>query len=333
MGYGHIRTHALPYSHTPDTPIQEASMTANRPHPVSISTAWNAMKHTSGREMAAELLSLGFDTLELDVHVSRTMLQEVREMVRAGDLRISSLHNYCPLPDGIPREIAGGDALLLSAPDQKERRTAVGQTMETIDWAVRLGAQAVVLHLGRPYLIADQRSALRMIEVGMRDQAHELIRRGMAQRRMIRQPHLDAVIESVRELADHVRGTDVRLGLETRYYCFEFPTLDELQIIFDAVDSPSVGYWHDTGHAHIQQLLGVASQDDFLHRYGDRLVGMHLHNAVGSSDHRAITGGEIDFARIMSHVSEDTLLVLEIHKANAEDLVQSRQMISEMVNG
>ncbi len=306
-------------------------MTADNLHRIAVSTAWNAMKHTSGRAMAAELLGLGFDRLELDVHVSRRMIQEVREMVRAGEVSISSLHNYCPLPDGIPREIAGGDALLLSAPDQKERRRAVDESKATIDWAAQLGAGAVVLHLGRPYLIADQRSALRLIEVGMEEQARELIRLGMADREMIKRPYLDSVIASVRELADHAAGTGIRLGLETRYYCFEFPTLDELAAIFEAVDSPAVGYWHDTGHAHIQTILGVATQQDYLDRYGDRLVGMHLHGSAGASDHRPINGGDIDFSQILPHVREDTALVLEIHKGDAADLAQSRATMERLL--
>jgi sugar phosphate isomerase/epimerase len=277
--------------------------------------------------MVAELIDLGFDTLELDVHITRKMIQEVQEMVRAGDVRVSSLHNYCPLPDGIPREIAGGDALMLSAPDPRERRTAVDQSRETIDWAVRLGAKAVVLHLGRPYMIADQRTALRLIECGMRERAVELIRRGLEEREAIKQPHLGSVIESVRELADHARGAGVRLGLETRYYCFEFPAFDEFETILDEVDSPTVGYWHDTGHAHTQALLGVATQQDYLRRYGDRLVGMHLHDSVGSSDHRAVTQGEIDFSQIMPYVRDDTLLVLEVHKGDARDLVRSREAL------
>ncbi len=306
-------------------------MTTDTPHPISISTAWNAMKHTSGREMAAELLGLGFDTLELDVHVTRKMIQEVREMVSDGEVRISSLHNYCPLPDGIPREIAGGDALMLSSPDPKARRRAVDNARTTVDWAAELGAKAVVLHLGRPYLIADQRTALRLIEVGMTEQAVELIRLGLAERETIKQPHLDSVIESVRDLADHARGTGVRLGLETRYYCFEFPTCDELAVIFDAVDSPEVGYWHDTGHAYVQEILGVATQRDFLSRYGDRLIGMHLHNGIDGSDHWPITRGEIGFEEIVRYVQDDTVLVLEIHKGDDTELVRSRELMERLV--
>ena len=120
----------------------------------------------------------------------------------------------------------------------------------------------------------------------------------------------------------------VRLGLETRYYFAEIPSLDEFMMIFRNVQSPALGYWHDTGHAHVMETLGIATQNDFLTKYGDRLIGIHLHDAVGGSDHRAIGRGNVDFEKVLSYAKPETQLVLEIHgQAPASEIVKSRERI------
>ena len=138
---------------------------------LGISTAWNALRHKSGRKMAQELLDLGFDTLELNVHVTEPMLQEIEPMVKQGEVVICSLHNYCPTPKGVRREAAASVNIPIASPDSPERREAVDQTRQTIEWAARLGASAVVIHAGVIPGQCRQREALRLHGAGYRDDA------------------------------------------------------------------------------------------------------------------------------------------------------------------
>jgi len=298
------------------------------PRMIALSTAWNALRHTSGKKMAGEILKLGFDTLELSVHVTPAMADEVLAMAGRNRLRICGLHNYCPLPEGIEREKAAGNNLALSSTDEDERARAVAQTKETIEWAARLGAPAVVLHLGMVPVRIRQREALTHIGAGNRDQGRAIVTEDLMERGTIRGPYVDSVIRSLRDLAPRAVELGVKLGLETRYYYTEIPSLDEFMMIFRNVQSPALGYWHDTGHAHVMETLGIATQDDFLTKYGDRLIGIHLHDAVGGSDHRAIGHGNVDFEKVLSHAKPDTQLVLEIHgQASASDIIKSRERI------
>lgn len=293
---------------------------------VAVSTAWNSLRHTSGQEMVSELLELGFGALELDVHVTRKMIQEVQEMAQKGLVRISSLHNYCPVPEGIEREVAAGNILPLSSLDKNERRKAVAQTLVTMDWAARLEARSVILHLGTIDLPLVQREALRLIGAGRREEAKIMLMESLTTRAAMRRPYLDSVIASVSELAGHAEALGIRLGLETRYYYNEIPSLDEFQFILQNVDSRAVGYWHDTGHAHVMEVLGIATQEHFLEKYKDRLIGMHLHNAVAGSDHRPLARGEIDFSKLVPYLGEGVDLILEIHSnAGPEELARSRE--------
>ena len=150
----------------------------------------------------------------------------------------------------------------------------------------------------------------------------------------VRQTYIHSVIASLNELSAHAESAGVKLGLETRYYYGEIPSLDEFGMIFGSIPSPALGYWHDTGHAHTMEVLGIASQEDFLSRYGDRLIGMHLHDAVGGSDHRALGRGEIDFPKIMEYVRRDTAIVLEIHgRASESEIIRSREIACSLLKG
>lgn len=300
----------------------------------ALSTAWNALRHRSGRKMALELLGLGFDTLELNVHVTEPMIREIEPMVKQGEIQICSLHNYCPTPKGVRREEAAAVNMPIASPDGFERRKAVGHTRRTIEWAARLGAPAVVIHAGAVPIEIRQREALRLIGAGCQEDARKIVAKDMMERTAVRQTYIDSVTASLDELSAHAESAGVKLGLETRYYYGEIPSLDEFGTIFESVPSPALGYWHDTGHAHTMEVLGIASQVDFLDRYGDRLIGIHLHDAVGSSDHRALGRGQIDFPKIMEYVRTDTAIVLEIHGHVSEaEVIRSREIACNLLKG
>ena len=72
----------------------------------SLSASWNSYRHSDGKEMIFEIKKLGFEEVELSFNLTADMVNAVKDMVRDGLIKISSVHNYCPVPDGIPREIA-----------------------------------------------------------------------------------------------------------------------------------------------------------------------------------------------------------------------------------
>ncbi len=303
-----------------------------RPSPnISISTAWNSIRHKSGRKMVQELLDIGFDTLELDVHVTQSMIVEIQRMVDHHAVNISSLHNFCPLPKGVRSEDTNRTPFSLSSLDESMRSRAVEQTKNTIDWAVRLGSSLVVLHTGSVDMERRQRDALRYLGANYHVQAAQIVAEDLEKRESICMPYVDAVIASLHELSAYAEASGVRLGLETRYYYIEIPSFDEFQLIFDSVPSPSLGFWYDSGHVHVQEALGIVGKGEYLRRYGDRLIGMHAHNAVVGSDHRAIGRGEIDFAEIMPYIRPDAQIVMEIHgQATPQELIRSMEILRQL---
>src|SRR4029078_57566 len=114
---------------------------------ISFSTCWNSGRHTAGDEMLREIKTeLGFDMIELGHGIRLSLMPGIQKMFDSGEVRFSSLHNFCPLP--VEVMVASPDCYQLSAASQEERERALKQTLQTIDVAERLGAPFVVLHLG-----------------------------------------------------------------------------------------------------------------------------------------------------------------------------------------
>ena len=67
----------------------------------SLSTCWNSGRHTDGRAMLREIRDLGFGYAELSHGIRLSLLPGIIDAVDAGEIRISTLHNFCPLPVGI----------------------------------------------------------------------------------------------------------------------------------------------------------------------------------------------------------------------------------------
>ena len=67
----------------------------------SLSTCWNSQRHTDGRAMLREIRDLGFEYAELSHGIRLGLMPGILEAVDAGEIKISSLHNFCPLPMGV----------------------------------------------------------------------------------------------------------------------------------------------------------------------------------------------------------------------------------------
>src|SRR5437764_7042306 len=65
---------------------------------IAFSTCWNSGRHTSGEEMLREIQALGFNLIELGHGIRISLIPGIQKMLDAGEVRFSSLHNFCPLP-------------------------------------------------------------------------------------------------------------------------------------------------------------------------------------------------------------------------------------------
>src|SRR5262245_7775092 len=112
----------------------------------SLSTCWNSHRHTDGRAMLREIRDLGFTHAELSHGIRISLLPGIFEAVSAGEIQISTLHKFCPLPMCVDR--AAPNIYKFSSDDRRERDSSFKHTLKTLETAVRVKASLVVLHMG-----------------------------------------------------------------------------------------------------------------------------------------------------------------------------------------
>jgi len=300
---------------------------------LAISTSWNAYRFNDGAGLLFEISQLGFKSIELSFNLKSNMVDSLAKESRRLGISIQSLHNYCPIPDGLTPKQALPDCYSLASLDKQERFLAVKYTKSTIDTAARLGAKAVVLHCGRVQIPDLTRQLINLYNQGLKNQADfiKLKEKMICQRNSHAPVFFEQALNSLDELNSYAKIKNVFLGVETRFYHCEIPDIFEIGVILKKFHNSQIYYWHDTGHAQLMENLGFVKHKDFLDLYGSSLIGVHLHDILGCQDHLAPLAGKMDFALLKPYLKKDTLKVIEAHyPATAEDLIKSRDFISKI---
>jgi len=304
---------------------------------LALSTAWNYAHAKDGKEIIQEVKKLGFEKVELNFSLTEDLVKDILELVNRRDIEVSSVHNFCPIPEGLAREIALPDCFNLASKDETQRQKAVFYTKKSIDTAKSLKAKAVVLHCGRNEIPDHTRELIGLNQKGLKTSAafQDLKLKMQKDRNLVSEAHLRQLLKSMKELANYALDSDVALGIENRFYYREIPSVDEIGILLEELKGFPAYYWHDAGHARIFEDLGLVKQNEYLNLYHSRMLGLHLHNVLNGVDHQSPNKGEIDFRDFIPYIKKDHLKVIESHSplASAQDLVQSKHYLEEVFNG
>jgi sugar phosphate isomerase/epimerase len=144
------------------------------------------------------------------------------------------------------------------------------------------------------------------------DPAREFVARKLAERDRHKSPHLEALLFSLDALVHLADRYGVLLGLENRAHYHELPGQEDFALFFKEFDGGPLGYWHDTGHAHLNEALGTCAPGGLLRTCGQHLIGLHLHDAQGLADHLPAGTGEIDFKALEPFLSPAIPRVIEL---------------------
>jgi sugar phosphate isomerase/epimerase len=135
----------------------------------------------------------------------------------------------------------------------------------------------------------------------------------------VKSDHLDAALFSLDKLCRPAELYGIVLGLENRYYLREIPNAGEIEIILERFKGSTIGYWHDVGHAAVQETLYGIAHEELLSRLSTHLVGVHLHDAEGAKDHQAPGTRKIDFGMVRKFLKPETIRVIELAPSVSED--------------
>ena len=295
----------------------------------ALSTMWAVGRFPELADFFDAGRRLGFARFELNHAINSAMLEGL-----SLDGTIASVHEPCPadLSMGMLRE----RNWLVSAPDEENRRQGVAAIRRSIDLAHKLGAKVVIVHPGRvdidTGLESELMSLYRAGQAGRPDYGRAKERLAAA-RAVQAEINMRSVRRSLVELAEYAAKKGVRLGLENRYHYHEIPLPDELEDLLSLDGGEVIGYWHDTGHAQTLESLGFGTHEEWLRRFGGpqgRIVGVHLHDVVGITDHQAAGKGQIDWGMVARYLPVNALRTCEFLASNSpEEVAAGARLLAE----
>jgi sugar phosphate isomerase/epimerase len=278
----------------------------------SLSTCWNSHRHTDGRAMLREIRELGFEYAELSHGTRISLVPGILEAVEADEIKISTLHNFCPLPMGVNN--SAPNLFQFSAERPRERELAERYTLKTFEFAQRVKAPLVVLHLGSVEMKNYTDKLLELVARGEKETSkYEKLCAELDEKREAKKgPFFERTKEMLKRLLPEAEARGIMLGVENRQAVEELPFESDFQFLFRELASTRLAYWHDTGHAQIKENLGFIFHRMHLESMRDRLFGFHIHDVqFPGRDHCAPGTGTIDFEALKKWVKPEHIKVFE----------------------
>ena len=263
--------------------------------------------------MLREIRDLGFDHAELSHGIRVSLMPGILEAVDAGEMKISSLHNFCPLPMGVTH--AAPNLYEFSDERPRERELAIKHTLKTFEFAVRVKAPVVVLHLGSIEMKDYTGKLSEMLERGEKDSPkYEKLCAEISKTLEAKKvKFVERTNDTLRKLLPEAEKRGLKLGCENRQALEEIPLDADFKFFFREFESPNIVYWHDCGHAQIKENLGFIHHALHLESLAARLAGFHVHDVqFPARDHCAPGTGMIDFAALKPFVKPEHIKVFEL---------------------
>lgn len=263
--------------------------------------------------MLREIREMGFEYAELSHGIRISLLPGIFEAVEAGEMKISTLHNFCPLPMGINH--AAPNIFKFTSDDRRERENAWRHTAKTLETAERVGAKLVVLHMGAIEMRDYTDKLIEMVGAGHKESPkyEKLCMEVIEKRESKKERYVELANEMLKRIAEDAAKRGIMLGIENREALEEIPLEPDFMFFFREFPGETVKYWHDTGHAQIKHNLGFIDHALHLESMAEQLAGFHIHDVqFPGRDHCAPGSGMIDFAALKPLVRTEHIKVFEM---------------------
>lgn len=274
--------------------------------------------------MLREVRGLGFEYAELSHGTRISLMPGILEAVDAGEIKISTLHNFCPLPMGVNH--SAPNLYQFTAERERERELALRYTLKTLEFASRVGASLVVLHLGSVEMKDYTGKLEEMLGKGQKESPkYTKLCAELAEKREAKKvKFVERLYDTLRKIVPEAESRGLRLGCENREALEEIPFESDFAFLFREFPSASVTYWHDTGHAQIKENLGFIQHAMHLESLADRLAGFHIHDVQPPArDHCPPGTGCVDFAALKPLVKPKHIKVFEFSPSLTVEEVKS----------
>lgn len=294
---------------------------------LSFSTSWNSRRLKSGEPIVREILDLGFENIELGHGLKAPLVQEILAVKKRLPFKVSSLHNFCPLPPEVM--VDQPDCYEFTSHRKSDRDRAVRLTLQTIDMAERFEASRVVIHSGRIRTLNLTEGLRELVKEG-KYLSKEFAAAKVAavkQREAVGEQYIQRALECLTDVVDYASKRGITLGIENREYYEAMPSEREFENFLRRLDAANAGYWHDFGHAQIKHNLALLNHSQWLDTMGPGAAGCHVHDVKWPfEDHNPPFTGEINFGELIPKLPKDCLFVFELHpRVSREAIITARE--------
>ena len=296
---------------------------------LAISTMWNALEQPDGAAMFDALKDLGFENIAFSRHLTLEQVEQLKPMFREiGQAHPPVIQNYCPILLGTTQSDVDKDKVQLASIDNDERKEAIRRTIQTMQLAIDMEIPTVILRLGevdtynRSYLMTD------LYNYGEREfeAFNKKVTEATEWRKRKEAKHHDAALRSLDELNEAALRLELNIAIENRPQYFQIPNFDEVGLFFDEFYGSPMRYWHDVGHAALQEKLGLCWSQEWIKTYAEHLIGVTLHDLQELDPYHPPGTGDLDWDEIFAQIPNEAVKVIEIKHVNSEEIIQAREL-------
>ena len=277
---------------------------------VSISTMWGIDQPVPFEETFDAAHSIGIARFELNHRVTNRIFEQFNHNRHY----VGSVHDPCR--SALSFDDQKKQDLIISSLDEEKRQQGVKIACQSIELANQLGARSVVIHPGSIVCDRSLDNQLRkMYEQGKKgSEEYDLLKSKLiSHRASLVDDHMAQVMKSLIEIAEfntHSKG--VALALENRFRYYDLPLPDELERMLGIMGGNAFGFQYDIGHAVVLDALGLVNHESWLERFGTRIIGVHIHDVDGLTDHQPPGMGIVNYGKISLYLPENCIKTLEI---------------------
>ncbi len=280
------------------------------PNHYSLSTSCYGARLRTIEDQAFASVAMGFRRIELGILDAPVKLNGFEESRRETGITVTSVIAGCLDPRS---ETMSGSKL--GSLSENNRECALNSLRRHAKLAQRYGCQVVIV---RGCELEDKplREEAEKLQAKLhKDPADEALRTSAREfvHRVHKKSHrqLEHICRSLFGLLTEFPET--RIAIEGGSSLVELFNFESVGLVLADLAKHGLGYWHDTGHIHLREKLGLEAQGKWLDSYANRMLGVHLQDAAEGHSEMPPGAGEVDFKLVKDFLPANAERVLEIN--------------------
>jgi sugar phosphate isomerase/epimerase len=280
------------------------------PNHYSLSTSCYGSRLHTIEDQAFASVAMGFRRIELGILDAPVKLNGFEESRRETGITVTSVIVGCLDPRS---ETMSGSKL--GSLNENNRECALNSLRRHVKLAQRYGCQVVIV---RGCELEDKtlrEEADKLHTKLLKDPTNEALRASALEfvHRVHKKSHrqLEHLCRSLYSL--QTEFPDTRIAIEAGQSLVDLFNFESVGLVLSDLSKNGLGYWHDTGHIHLREKLGLEAQGRWLDAYANRMLGVHLQDAAEGAAEMPPGAGEVDFRLVKDFLPANAERVLEIN--------------------